>query len=44
MKGIIAVVIGILIILDLLIIYAALAAASRWDDWEESKDVHSGDV
>ena len=37
MKGIIAIVIGILIILDLLIVYAALAAASRWDDWEEDR-------
>ena len=44
MKGIIAVVIGILIILDLLIIYAALAAASRWDDLEDTKDVQSRDV
>lgn len=37
MKEIIAVVIGILIILDLLITYAALAAASRWDDWEDNR-------
>lgn len=44
MKGILAVVIGMLIVLDLLIVYAALAAASRWDDWEDSKDVQSRDV
>lgn len=37
MKGILAVVIGILIILDLLIVYAALAAASRWDDLEDNR-------
>ena len=37
MKGIIAVVIGMLIIADLLIVYAALAAASRWDDWEDDR-------
>lgn len=37
MKGIIAVAVGMLIILDLLIVYAVLAAASRWDDWEEDR-------
>lgn len=38
MTGIIAVVIGILISLDLLIVYAALSTASFWDDIEERND------